>query len=563
MSKGNQINLGESVTIDTDEVQYSEKRDGDAPKFSGTEKKAQTRVLFKSGDERILRGDAKAAFDEWVAGDREPHRVTMVKYQYVTKCVHCAREELTYEVEREAEAERQRCGNSEWWRAVTHDDPLMPSLTRCMNARGQVGPVWGEECWCSTWEPDAKMRKGREELRVTSEKEGKQTRCVPDLPKQCESCRSFFRIEGKPDCYKGFPEERPECWWCGGEEEDLLTHHLTAMAYKRGVRAGRRETPSCQTCIHHDWKIGPCQSLVGPDAFPECYEALGPKEPVVDCKLCVDYNPATDHCTQLYTDQSKGHPECFREREGAEGADAVERLCYTCDREDDKPGCCAEPFKPRPYPDCYKKRDEHEEPKELCRTCRKHNEKHGWCMDSSMVYPECYRERKTKVDKPLCTTCACYEAESGHCTEFAGNHYPECWVAAEPKIKCASCRHYSGPPSYYCVPGRGWERPGCYEKGNRKALRAARKAAEAKAKEEQAAEAKVLLLSRIWECGKCGEVLATDLDGKPANMTDPQGGEIVVNGEVRIQVDGILSITCWQCRTVNLWPEELRERVKA
>ncbi len=74
-------------------------------------------------------------------------------------------------------------------------------------------------------------------------------------------------------------------------------------------------------------------------------------------------------------------------------------------------------------------------------------------------------------------------------------------------------------------------------------------------------KAKVLLLSRIWECSKCGEVLATDLDGKPANMTDAQGGEIVVNGEVRIQADGILSVTCWQCQTANEWPEALRERV--
>ena len=112
---------------------------------------------------------------------------------------------------------------------------------------------------------------------------------------------------------------------------------------------------------------------------------------------------------------------------------------------------------------------------------------------SEETFPECHvaREDETQPDpRPLCLTCACCEAESGYCTEFAGNHYPECWVAAKRETECASCRHYSGPPSYYCVPGRGAEKPGCYEEGNRKALRAARKAAEAKAKEEPPQKAK-------------------------------------------------------------------------
>ncbi len=167
---------------------------------------------------------------------------------------------------------------------------------------------------------------------------------------------------------------------------------------------------------------------------------------------------------------------------------------------------------------------------------------------SEETFPECHvaREDETQPDpRPLCLTCACCEAESGYCTEFAGNHYPECWVARKEAADCKLCRHYRS--CEYCMRGKEREWSGCFET----------REAEAKPPEK----AKVLLLSRIWECSKCSEVLATDLDCRPANMTDPQGGEIIVEGKVRIQVDGILSVTCWQCQTANLWPDELRERI--
>ena len=121
---------------------------------------------------------------------------------------------------------------------------------------------------------------------------------------------------------------------------------LTAMAYKQGVRAGREVTPSCQTCIHHDWKIGPCQSPMGADAFPECYKERRQSRP--PCGPCIDYNAETNWCDRA--DMSKHLPECFRERD------------------------------------------------------------------------------EEKKARPLCKTCACYDAESGRCAEFAGNHYPTCWV---------------------------------------------------------------------------------------------------------------------------------------
>ena len=205
---------------------------------------------------------------------------------------------------------------------------------------------------------------------------------------------------------------------------------------------------------------------------------------------------------------------------------------------------------------------------------------------------ECLRGKTDP--KPLCKTCACYDAESGHCTEFAGNHYPACFVEREEKaeIECAFCRHYSGPPSYYCVPGRGWERPGCYEKGNRKALRAARKAAEAAGAGSSDAADKVELPPRgtlcqscqfyspdtrrctkrereefpechvdnVWVCSGCGLALGTDMKGQDVRVSSG-GCELYIQGEVRIQSNDVPLVMCPKCGTANLWPDELRERV--
>ena len=58
-----QISIGSGCVIDTDEIQYSETSDlGDDG--------VRVLVMFKNGQDAILRGDAKAVFDEWAAGLR-------------------------------------------------------------------------------------------------------------------------------------------------------------------------------------------------------------------------------------------------------------------------------------------------------------------------------------------------------------------------------------------------------------------------------------------------------------------------------------------------------------
>ena len=191
------------------------------------------------------------------------------------------------------------------------------------------------------------------------------------------------------------------------------------------------------------------------------------------------------------------------------------------------------------------------EARRLCTTCRWHDPAVNGCRyprRPKPEKPECYGvEEVLKANKPLCETCACYEAESGHCTEFAGNHYPECWVARIEAADCKLCRHYRS--CEYCMRGKEREWSGCFETREE----------EPETKPPQ--KAKVLLLSHIWECSKCGEVLATDVDGKPVSMADSQCVEIVINGEARLYSDGLPLVKCWQCQMMNLWPAELRERV--
>ena len=184
-----------------------------------------------------------------------------------------------------------------------------------------------------------------------------------------------------------------------------------------------------------------------------------------------------------------------------------------------------------------------------CGTCRDYCPGTRVCAKGYPVsgYPECHvaREEEAQLSnpKPLCATCACYEAESGHCTEFAGNHYSECWVEREEAADCKLCRHYRS--CEYCMRGKEREWSGCFET----------REAEAKPPEK----AKVLLLSRIWECNKCGEVLAIDITtGEPADVSQD---EVHIDGEVKIRIDGVPLVRCPNCQTVSEWPAELRERV--
>lgn len=218
-----------------------------------------------------------------------------------------------------------------------------------------------------------------------------------------------------------------------------------------------------------------------------------------------------------------------------------------------------------------------------CRTCDvfdRASERCTWTI-GHVAFPDCYEAREEEARPsnpgPLCATCSCYEAEAGHCAEFAGNHYPECWVAAKRETECASCRHYSGPPSYYCVPGRGAEKPGCYEEGNRKALRAARKAAEAKAKEEPPQKAK-----EAWPGDELHMYRISVEDTLPSWVRLKAKGydetavvtwnQDVLTGlhvvPITKQDLDVSRITHWmpivaapQPQEANLWPAELRERV--
>ncbi len=74
-------------------------------------------------------------------------------------------------------------------------------------------------------------------------------------------------------------------------------------------------------------------------------------------------------------------------------------------------------------------------------------------------------------------------------------------------------------------------------------------------------KAKVLLLSRIWECSKCGEVLATNWRGDAFHLEGPPWSEITIEGNVKIRLDDAPLVMCPGCGTANLWPDELRERI--
>ena len=189
------------------------------------------------------------------------------------------------------------------------------------------------------------------------------------------------------------------------------------------------------------------------------------------------------------------------------------------------------------------------EARRLCTTCRWHDPAVNGCRyprRPKPEKPECYGvEEVLKANKPLCETCACYEAESGHCTEFAGNHYPECWVEAKGKE----------PPCELCErsPDGGETRARVYDEEFPACF------VERKEAPGPPEKAKVLLLSRIWECNKCGEVLAIDITtGEPADVSQD---EVHIDGEVKIRIDGVPLVRCPNCQIVNEWPAELRERV--
>ncbi len=285
---------------------------------------------------------------------------------------------------------------------------------------------------------------------------------------------------------------------------------------------------------------------------------------------------------------------------------------------------------------------------------------------------ECLRGKTDP--KPLCATCACYEAESGHCTEFAGNHYPECWVAkegesllehshwhrhgdkkhvhdhamidhhddgepttAKPRAaskgpwppesgiwsKCGTCSdYYSG--TRHCEKGYPVsDYPECYVVREKEAAMREHQLTKAAhehwhdhdatdkfgqpgrihhshehpdtkatgAGPDEAAE-KVELPPRdtlcqscqfynpdtrrctkgereefpechvdnVWACSGCGLALGTDMKGQIVRVSSG-GCELYIQGEVRIQSNDVPLVVCTKCRTANLWPEELRERI--
>lgn len=114
-------------------------------------------------------------------------------------------------------------------------------------------------------------------------------------------------------------------------------------AWAKG-RKREKAIPCCQTCVYHDWKIGPCQSPVGREAFPDCYKAHEDEEPV--------------EATQQHS-----HPHKH------ESVDGTSVHKHDVRREAAHP---------------------------LCKVCRTYHDQgtYGWCKGDSRPYPECHKPRR-------------------------------------------------------------------------------------------------------------------------------------------------------------------------
>ena len=95
---------------------------------------------------------------------------------------------------------------------------------------------------------------------------------------------------------------------------------------------------------------------------------------------------------------------------------------------------------------------------QMCKVFDDDEERCTWTI-GHVAFPKCHEAREEALEvneKPLCKTCACYEVESGHCTELAGNHYPECRVAS-----CELCER-STDGGETCARVYDEKFPGCF-----------------------------------------------------------------------------------------------------
>jgi len=158
-----------------------------------------------------------------------------------------------------------------------------------------------------------------------------------------------------------------------------------------------------------------------------------------------------------------------------------------------------------------------------CEKCRHWHAAEWFCL----IQPECHMERKTKVNKPRCKTCACYDAESQNCTEFAGNHYPECWVAKKPERSfwenCVGCTHWNVAESRCHKAMEPWMDCPRSESGV-----------------PSEAVDKINLLG-VWKCS-CGAELA---------RTRTWGSQVY--GHVWVRPNGTVRVTCLACCREYEW----------
>ncbi len=251
---------------------------------------------------------------------------------------------------------------------------------------------------------------------------------------ECDTCALVQCAKGGPTHPEGIGDN---CFCSSWESRD--------EAYP-GCYVRKAALPSCQTCVYHDWKIGPCAAPKGSDKFPHCYkghDGEAPSEheyvgsiPIEEammerpkCKSCRKHNEEHGWCM----DSSMVYPECYKERKTKADKPLCKTCCYDCGS-----------LRPHFYPDCHEKKGPWEHARQrrrlklglgryvACELCG-HLGDMGICRQGMPPRdgPHCHSNPgiaakwKAEEAKPLCATCACYEAESGHCTEFAGNHYPE------------------------------------------------------------------------------------------------------------------------------------------
>lgn len=393
----NQILLGAGAGLDTDHVQYWEMRDDESPTFAGTEGGPQTRVQFKNGKEAILRGEAKAAFDEWAAGREGGEPVENL-------CSTCDRR---VGGAMGTVCEQPLIGYPGCYK-VLEESGQIPCCQTCVYHDWKIGPCQAPkgsdafpECWdggdsdhhhyhthgsgsvphshghpvftghhsADEADPLHEETKAREQIIGSP---------LPYALHRCGNCEWWRTVP--PDL-----SDAPLRTLCVREglspEEKRHVGKLSCGFWKlrEAPKPGKPERPfweNCVGCSHWHVAENRCQEAMEP--WLDCprvvedqpIENMGGEHSVANCKLCADYNPATDHCTR--EDTTKGWPGCWRGRDEDAvlnptsaypdcSEDVVRQAnlcCHTCGwyggSNTDKPArCMLRPSTKAPYPECH------------------------------------------------------------------------------------------------------------------------------------------------------------------------------------------------------------------